>query len=296
MHLTTIWLFTRSDLVSIIYPETTFGIFSALSGPLLTTNQSPRLFSTLLRLPHVLIWVWLNLLVFCIANQRLPESIQEDVINKPWRPLPAKRLTPPQARRLLLVAIPMVCLAAQYLGGADETVVLIVLAWIYNDLGAADEGMVLRNFVNALGFMGFSSGAAKVACGPGNFGLNGTATHWLIIMSLMIFTTMHVQDMYDQEGDAARGRKTAPLVLGDRTARWTLVVPVAIWSLFCPAYWGVDASGFVVPAVLGGVVVVRTLMAMGVKADRLTFKVWCLWVISLYALPLVKDHSVFYRF
>ena len=196
----------------------------------------------------------------------------------------------------MLAAIPTVCLAAQYLGGADETVVLIVLTWFYNDLSAADEGIYLRNLINALGFMGYSSGAAKVACGPGKFELNRTATHWLMIMGLMIFTTMHVQDMYDQEGDAARGRMTAPLVLGDWTARWTIVVPVVTWSLVCPLFWRLHAPGFVLPVVLGGVVAARTLVAKGIKADRFTFKVWCFWVISLYALPLVKDHSVIYRF
>lgn len=174
---------------------------------------------------------------------------------------------------------------------------LTVLTWIYDDLGAADEGMVLRNFVNALGFSGFSSGAAVVACGPpGSFEPNGTATHWLIMMGLMIFTTLQVQDMYDQEGDAARGRKTAPLVLGDRAARWTIVVPVTVFSLFCPAFWGLSVYGYLFPVVLGGVIDFRTLTVMGVKADRLTFKVWCIWGISLYALPLVKDHSVLYRF
>lgn len=175
--------------------------------------------------------------------------------------------------------------------------VLTVLTWIYDDLGAADEGMVLRNFVNALGFSGFSAGAVVVACGPpGSFEPNRTATHWLIMMGLMIFTTMQVQDLYDQEGDAARGRKTAPLGLGDRAARWTLAVPVTVLSLVSPAFWGLSVYGYVFPVVLGGVIVFRTLMVTGVKADLLTFKVWCFWGISLYALPLVKDHSVFYRF
>ncbi|KAA6415738.1 MAG: hypothetical protein FRX48_00456 [Lasallia pustulata] len=295
-HLSTIWLFTYSDLVSMVYPESAFGIFSALSGPLLTTNQSPRLSSILLRLPYTVLWVWLNLLLFCVANQRLPDSIGEDAINKPWRPLPSKRYTPQQARRLLLVLIPTVCIAAHFLGGANETVILIVLTWYYNDLKASDEGICLRNFVNALGFMGYSAGAAKVACGPGLYDLNGTATYWLIIMSMMIFTTMHVQDMYDQEGDAARGRITMPLVLGDWTARWTIAAPVAVWSLVCPLFWEVDAPGYVFPVVLGGTVIVRTLSTLTPKADRLTFKFWCFWVISLYSLPVVKNHSVFYRF
>lgn len=34
----------------------------------------------------------------------------------------------------------------------------------------------------------------------------------------VILTTVHTQDMYDKEGDAARGRQTLPLVMGGRSS------------------------------------------------------------------------------
>ena len=50
-------------------------------------------------------------------------------------------------------------------------------------------------------------------------------------------------------GDRARNRRTLPLVLGDWIARWTIAVPVMIWSSgtgnirHCSRNPGTDVSG-----------------------------------------------------
>ncbi|KAF1975732.1 hypothetical protein BU23DRAFT_632428 [Bimuria novae-zelandiae CBS 107.79] len=80
-HLYTIWLITCNDLKSIVLPETAFGIFSSLATSL-TTNPDPKVSEVLYRIPHVVMWNWLNVLLFDIANQRLPDSIVEDRVNK----------------------------------------------------------------------------------------------------------------------------------------------------------------------------------------------------------------------
>ena len=63
---------TESDFLTIFLPNTAFGILGALSGPILTTNPSPDPRTILLRIPFVLAWNWLNLLIFDLANQRTP--------------------------------------------------------------------------------------------------------------------------------------------------------------------------------------------------------------------------------
>jgi hypothetical protein len=79
----------------------------------------PKLsFTTLSHISHVVCWLWLNLSLLCIANQRLPASIA-----------------------------------------------LIIINWMYNDLGGANENYLIRNFFNAMGFLAFQVGATKVACG-----------------------------------------------------------------------------------------------------------------------------------
>lgn len=290
-HLRTLWLTTRNDVKSIIIPETAFGIFSALSGPVLTTNQAPKLLTILSRLPLVVLWNWVNVLIFDLANQRLTGSVIEDSINKPWRPLPSGRITVVQARRLLLAVLPIGFFITCYLGGMEETIAMMVLTWMYNDLGGADESYLVRNLINAFGFMCYSSGATLVACGHGEFTLNPEAYQWLAMVGGIVLTTLQMQDMSDQEGDQARGRGTIPLVLGDWVARWTIAIPVSLWSIACPLFWELHPYAFIAPIILGGIVGLRILLHRSVDADKVTWKFWNLWISCLYLLPLIKYHT-----
>jgi 4-hydroxybenzoate polyprenyltransferase len=127
----TLWLFTFSDLKTTILPVTLFGFAAALSGPLMTTvNKSPTVYELFSRLPVVLFVTWLKVLVGTIANQRLPNSIVEDSINKKWRPIPAGLLSEEGAMHWLLVAIPITIVASIFFGGTLETLVLIILVWM----------------------------------------------------------------------------------------------------------------------------------------------------------------------
>lgn len=281
---------TRNDLKSIVIPETAFGIFSALSGPILTTNRFPQVQTILMRLPLVILWTWLNVLIFDLANQRLTSSVLEDSINKPWRPLPSGRMTVSQARRFLLAILPVIFGVTLYLGAMEETVAMMALTWMYNDLGGADESYIVRNFINAFGFMCYSSGATLVACGFGEHTLNPVAYQWLAIIGGIVFSTLQMQDMADQEGDQARGRGTIPLVIGDGPARWTIIVPVMIWSVVCPMFWSLHPYAYIVPLTLGATVSLRLFFLRTVESDKLTWKLWNGWISSVYLLPLIKYH------
>lgn len=194
-----------------------------------------------------------------------------------------------------MVSIPTVVVATIYLGSTEETLVLIALTWIYNDLGGADENYLVRNMINGFAHPAYSAGATKVACGNTSHTLNKAGYKWVAIIGAVIFSTLQVQDLKDQEGDRARGRSTAPLVLGDSIARWTVAVPVMVWSVVCPAYWMMSIWGYIAPVMLGCLVIARLFLWRDVVADRLTWKFWSLWMMSLYLLPLFRDHDVFKR-
>ncbi|RAK94839.1 UbiA family prenyltransferase, partial [Aspergillus ibericus CBS 121593] len=237
--LKTLYLFTESDFLTFVIPNTLFGIFSALRGAPLTPTPIPPL-TLLHRLPLILLWNWLNLLIFDLANQRHPTSLLEDTINKPWRPLPSGLITIPQTRRLLLLALPLILLLNfTLLGPWQETCLLYILTWIYNDLGAGDhDGPIIRNLVIACAFSQYNKGSLRMATLAPSYPVPITTWSWLAITSAVIGTTMHVQDLKDQDGDRAKNRQTAPLVWGDSVARWTIAVPVGVWSLVCPWFWG----------------------------------------------------------
>ncbi|KAL3257367.1 hypothetical protein ABHI18_006887 [Aspergillus niger] len=291
----TIWLFTADDFTTFVIPETAFGICAALSGPLLTDDNTPDLLSVVSRIPIVMLWNWLNLFVFNLANQRHPDSVAEDKINRPWRPLPAGRISILQARRLLLLAIPMVLAFSVYLGAWEETALLYTLNWVYNDLSGGDDGFILRNVLLALAFSQYNKGSLRVATGTG-FDILPRAWRWIWLTSAVIGTTMHIQDIKDVEGDRAKSRRTMPIVMGDGPARWSVAVPVAIWSVVCPAFWELDVAGYVLPVAVGMTIAGRILLLREKAADKRTWKMWTAWTAVIWMLPLFKNPSVFVRF
>jgi 4-hydroxybenzoate polyprenyltransferase len=235
----------------------------------------------------MILWIWLNLFTLGLANQRLDRSIQEDHVNKPWRPIPANRLTAADAQTVLSVAVPATLGASIFLGGAQESLWMASLNWIYNDLGAANGHFAVRNFFNALGLSFFSVGATRVLQGS-EATISPAGSLWTAVMGCCIFTTISLQDLYDLEGDLARGRRTAPIVLGSMCTRVVTAVIVLGWSVIVPAY--LQGSGYVhsITLALGPFIAIRTIRFRSVEDDKITFKAWCLWMTVMYALPLLS--------
>jgi 4-hydroxybenzoate polyprenyltransferase len=221
------------------------------------------------------------------------ESIEEDRLNKPFRPLAAGRITPTQTKHLLLISVPLVLAVTYfYLGSYEETVLLFSLTWMYNDLGGSDGHFVIRNLIIGVAYIFYGSGALRVALHSKfeNYSLSTTGCAWSCIIGAVIFTTIQVQDLKDQEGDQARNRHTAPLALGHEHTRWTIAIPVIIWSIFCSMFWelGICVSAFLLA--FGMVVAVRVVCLRCVPADTKTWKLWSYWLAVLYVLPVVKRY------
>jgi hypothetical protein len=147
-----LWLFTKDDFFTSVGPNTTFGIFAALSGSIIFDRPHTPL-QLIFRLHRVVLFNWTKLIIFDLANQRLPSSAQEDLLNKPWRPVPSGRMTCDHVRQAMLPAIPAVLLFNYYaLGVGSECAVLIILTWLYNDLGGGDRNWLTRNAIIAVAF------------------------------------------------------------------------------------------------------------------------------------------------
>ena len=182
-----------------------------------------------------------NLLPFNIDNQRRPAAIVEDTLNKPWRPMPTKRLTPREAKVTMFALYPTAFMVSVYVGGLKQSTTLILLGFWYNDRGGSDTSCVGRNFINACGFICYSSGAMEVALGfP--LPLEPQLIQWFLIIGGVVFSTVQTQDTYDQIGDSLRGRRTVSLVIGDGPARWLTAAFVSFWCLVCPWYWTLSAG------------------------------------------------------
>lgn len=283
-HLKSIWLFTFSDLKTIVGPKTAFGILNALGASAYGINPSTR------AMPGIVLvtafWTWINLLPFTIDNQRQPATILEDEVNKPWRTMPSRRLTPEQAKRLMFALYPVAFLASVSFGGLWQCLILMLLGYWYNDRGGAAD-CVTRNFINACGFVCYASGAMEVALGT-DLPFKIPLLQWFLVISGVVFSTVQTQDLYDQAGDRLCGRKTLPILVGDGPSRWMTAFPMLSWSLFCPWYWSLPLDVSAAFLGLGIVTVGRMMLKREVADDQRTFKIWNAWMVFLYLLPLIK--------
>ncbi|KAF3039516.1 hypothetical protein E8E12_005114 [Didymella heteroderae] len=223
--LKTLYLFTASDFPTFAVPTILFGVFGALSGPVLTTDASPSFISTLSRIPSALLLIWTNLLIFNISNQRTPSSVAEDLINKPSRPIPSGRITIDRARQTNLILVPIVLTLSWAVGVWHTTLLLLAMQWMYNDLRGCDESLLLRNLLIAVGYGLYSAIALAVLSSPDTV-VTTEGYKWIAVITGVMFTTQHICDIKDAPGDALRGRRSAPIVLGDAGCRWSVAVPI----------------------------------------------------------------------
>ncbi|PYH42552.1 UbiA family prenyltransferase [Aspergillus saccharolyticus JOP 1030-1] len=300
------WLVGAScDFKTIVVPSTIFGLFNSLATTAYTLEDTTPITFVLLfqRLCSILLWVLLVFIPFSINNQRTPSAIAEDTVNKPWRPMPQKRISPPQARLLMCFFALLVQLHGLFyhrVGHRQSTFLLALDIW-YNTLGGADKSPVVRNAINAGGYVCFLSGALEVALGQQlpllvhnplrRTALESPLDQWLLMIAGVVFSTVHLQDLYDQQGDQVRGRRTLPLVIGDAPARWTVALAMLCWGIACPAYWRLRSELFAPSLGLAYLVAWRVLTVRTEADDRTTFLLWNCWVSTIYIMPLMAQWS-----
>lgn len=282
-----LWRFTHSDSYIFVIVSSMFGIFTALSPFNLTTAPAPPVWAILLRLPLVLLFNWLNLLIFALSNQRLPESIKEDRLNKTDRPIVQGLITPDATRRLQLIAMPLIIAVTHAMGVSKQTLLISVGTYLINDLKGGDGIWFIRDASIAIATFIFNEGSLRVALGGLGAEITPAGYLWLAIVSAVIFTTMSVQDLNDQAGDAQKTRQTFSLVCGSQISRLTMGSFIVLWSVICARFWSVEGVAALTVVALGGYVTWRMLTKRQPKQDSNTWKLWCLWAVALHALPAV---------
>jgi 4-hydroxybenzoate polyprenyltransferase len=284
------WLFTKSDIFTFAVPNTIFGFCCVCVGQPFVFVSSVSAHTLLWRILSVLFFNCSNLLLFNLANQRLWESVVEDKINKPWRPIPSDKMTRSEVRKALQLIVVLVLAVNHYgLHAGAETACIISGTWVYNDLKASDDSWISRNAIIALAFGVFNWSSLKVAIGGGGESpayIMKDGRTWIWLFSGVIFTTVHMQDMMDQLGDRARGRNTAPLVIGDRAARWSLAIPIFLWSPVFAAFFGGHLISGVVTSLLGTYIAWRCLCRRSSEEDCWTWQLWCAWTALLSLMPV----------
>ncbi|KAK5662713.1 hypothetical protein OQA88_8629 [Cercophora sp. LCS_1] len=289
-HAYTVWLFTYSSHKDTVYPSAAFATSTALSTSFSFAPPTSFL-SVTSSILLALFWAWLALFFFSLHNQHHPDSVLEDKINKPWRPLPSGRITTFQTRVLLACYYPVWFGISHHLGAIRQCIGLTVLTWYYCELGGCQQGGFARNILNAMGYSCFFAGALQAFVGTGYNVYEGKPLVWLVMICSLIFTTIHAQDFRDEKGDRARGRQTVQTTLGDRASRWVIVVMAVMWSVAIPRVLGLGWAVMGVLLSLAGVLsffTLRCLWERTAERDCFAYKVWIGWFVACILAPWMQ--------
>ncbi|KAH7097307.1 UbiA prenyltransferase family-domain-containing protein [Auriculariales sp. MPI-PUGE-AT-0066] len=260
-HLYTLWLFNRSDIKTIILPQTTFAISATLAGPTVSAALGP--------------------------STGLGQLLTR--VNKPWRPLPSQRLSISEAFWLRIIWVPVACIIAYPLGGLLPSLWMVCASMLHDDSGLLNRYTMAKNFCNSIGITCFSFGATIVLGGLSASELTARAWTWIAITAAIVLTTVHVQDLADVVGDRACGRLTVPIVWGEAAARLTAAAGVVMWSLLCPWFWQIRSYAVYGAVMTGALAIcIAMLPQRSERADKIAWKLWCGWMAILYLLPAIS--------
>ncbi|KAG2117004.1 UbiA prenyltransferase family, partial [Suillus discolor] len=255
-HIVTLFLFTKSDVFTVLIPiMCTLSTFAAASHP----NAN--------RIPDIIIWIWLHLLKHDIYNQMLDQ--EEDQKNKPYRPLPAGCITAQNAAdvRWLLVLVCLIFSAMYGIKALACSACIEALSIWYNEFGGDKTGLS-KNILTAIAYANFELGAMAVIGIIDNIGACAVA-----FSSVVFATTLHAQDFKDEEGDRLTGRCTL-VTLFPTFARMSMMIGIPLWSLYLSRLWKVDLVCSLAFVAYGTIVGARFMVYRTASAHKQSCKLY----------------------
>ncbi|CAL1698780.1 unnamed protein product [Somion occarium] len=259
----TLFLFTKSDIKTTLVPVSFFALAAA---PSLRLSY----------MPEAVIWLWLHLLQFNVSNQTMDP--EEDQFNKRDRPLPSGRISLKTAQILRWSLVP-ICWLYSLLYSVEvlcASLGMIAATIVYNELGAHGQWLT-RNVLNGLGVASFELASSRHY-------LDTTAIVAICLSSGLFATTIQAQDFKDVEGDAMVGRRTLPIIY-PKTARYTVIVPLLIWSCVLWYVWQLDMLLGCAFVALASYVGYRYIALTKVHHDQVSYYWYNVWLSAANALP-----------
>ncbi|KAE8152227.1 UbiA prenyltransferase family-domain-containing protein [Aspergillus avenaceus] len=259
---------------------------------LLLTTPWPQL---ALILAKTLICFVGHLYVFEIVNQTL--HVEEDRINKPFRPIPTGLLSMPGAYARWFLSWTLFPVAAGYLAGADAGYLLAAYqAWVFFCYGWPNfNHWLVRNAFPSVGaYNMFRLVDTIVQSEIPSFPVFSTRV--LLVWAAWVISTIHMQEFHDVEGDRRSNRKSFPVAVGPkgepvlRVGTALLFVGSGVFLLANAAASTGNESWVVGGLVVSGLVYTwlscilgsRLVRQAGVEFDRKTYKLY--YVLVSYSM------------
>ncbi|MFE2871032.1 UbiA family prenyltransferase [Embleya sp. NPDC059259] len=264
------WRFVYRDLTASLLP----GCLFVLAG---ASHSHADAAATGRALARAAVYLTLFIYIFCVANQ-LGADPREDQANKPDRPLASGLVSRAGAWRRWLVAMAVFPLLGWTLG-----VLWWALLWqaitVVNNFTPVSRWGPTRDAIIVPGAI-VQLAAAWQQIAP----LDATAWRWILTLAVVLGGLgLQMQDLRDLDGDRMIGRRTFPMLLGERTSRRYLAVLILAMPaivhilLYASRADRAEVLLCLVPvAGLSWTVAWRVLTLRTPAADRLTYSLYTL--------------------
>lgn len=205
------WRFIQNDIWATIIPGIIVTITAIVNSPIGYPESIILLFKSAL---FFLLYVY----AFTLTNQY--KSIGEDIINKPFRPLPSKMISVKEMPKRIIILTSLFLIYSYYLN-----VLIWAFLWVatYSFLYSIGHKHWFTKNIIAMSLGIFSMiGAGWYLVSP----MDNDQIIWAITISFVNGLCGVIQDFRDKDGDMQIGRKTLSIVYSETKSR-------IIASIFC---------------------------------------------------------------
>lgn len=240
------------------------------------------------------------LYVFDVVNQAM--AVAEDAVNKSYRPIPSGLITLRGAYQRGAIAWLLYPSISYILSGRRAA--LWALFWQANVaffyVWPRPNNFVVRNMFVVFGMISFMRHSNAVAAD-----MDPDLDTKLVLHAALIAlggVTIQIQEFHDVAGDRLTGRRSLPVILGERGIMLVrqltcgiLVVSNAaflMWgmklSIGSPSRLTILAVGYL-QMVLGAIVGLRVMLSTSAQMDKTTYHYWytlLFWIMILYVTLL----------
>ncbi|KAJ5888253.1 hypothetical protein N7495_008294 [Penicillium taxi] len=259
-----------------------------LVSPLLTPVEYLQL------LPPFALAIFAFAYVFEIANQVISE--EEDVINKPSRPIPAGLLTKAEASQRWILSWSLLPTALCVVSGLQAGGYLIIWqVWIaLHYAWPRFNHWVMCNTFTAVGVTIQLNLLDTVITHA------APAVQEVAFLNLALFLwfalTVHVQEFPDIDGDRENGRRTLPLILSPKAVNCLragtglfLIVEALIGlavgiMMLCPDHRLIKIGLGILHLVFATIVATRLVVSSSREMDKMTYQ--CYYFLATYSMVL----------
>jgi 4-hydroxybenzoate polyprenyltransferase len=258
------------------------GTLATLSALKNSDNLHPYLIVS--SLATSVVYFWLYIYLFTLGNQI--NGIEEDRINKPFRPIPSGLVSRDGASQRLLVANTLFLTLGYYGKIFDLALLWTVCSYLHNFKFWSTHWLT-RGVVMAAGVYSQLVPGYRIVQPIDDF------HHlWFIVLAGVIFIILPLQDLRDMVGDKVVKRQTLPLVYGETFTRYYLafgmgLVPIVLHFLLFKQL-PQTATVILLEAIHVAAcwnISKRLLTMSGPVTDHHTYRQWEMW----YALMVLES-------